>query len=109
MIETNHLLVLVTCPDRACAETIAYELVASNLVACVNIQPGIKSIFLWQGAVDSAEETLLFIKTTTCRFADAETAIRARHPYELPEIIAVPIVAGAKSYLDWIDACVQKR
>ena len=108
MIETNHLLVLTTCPDQRCAESIATALVSSNLAACVNIQPGLRSVYRWQGAIESSEEVLLIIKSIAERYQEVETAIRDLHPYELPEVIAVPIVAGSKSYLRWLEAGVQR-
>lgn len=84
------------------AEAIANRLVSRSVAACVNIIPGLKSVYLWQGAVESDEELLLVIKTTEARYPDVESAILETHPYELPEIVCVPIVAGLPSYLAWI-------
>lgn len=97
-----HHLVLTTCPDNETAERIAQALVTEGLCACVNILPPMRSVYRWKGAVEAAMEQLLLIKAR----ADAQAAIEARirdlHPYELPEIIAVPIVAGLPAYLAWL-------
>ncbi len=95
-------LVLCTCPDRETARTIAAALVEREIAACVNILPGVTSIYRWQGQVEHGEETLLLIKTTRDRYPDLEQDIRARHPYEVPEIIAVPIDQGLPDYLRWV-------
>jgi periplasmic divalent cation tolerance protein len=99
-------LVLTTCPDAGCADRLAEMLVSRNLAACVNIQPQVRSIYQWQGKVESSAEHLLLIKTAADRYAAIETLIKANHPYELPELIAVPIVAGSRDYLGWIHQSV---
>lgn len=99
-------LMLCTSPDRASAEKIAGLLVEGQLAACVNIVAGVTSIYRWQGKIQSAEEHLLLVKTRRSRYADAEAAIIAAHPYEVPEIIAVSIDQGLPAYLRWIDSCV---
>lgn len=76
---------------------------AGNLAACVKIVPGVTSVYRWVGKVDTAEEIQLLIKTSTERYPDLESKIKALHPYELPEISAVPIIAGYGEYLNWID------
>ena len=96
------LIVFCTCPDLASAESIASSLVETRLAACVNLLPGLRSTYRWQGAVERAEEVQLMIKTVPERFAAVRDAILARHPYELPEVIAVEAVAGLDRYLDWI-------
>jgi len=98
-----HYLVLNTCPDLATAQQLANLLVAERLAACVNIVPGVHSVYEWQGKVEQGQECLLYIKTRQERYAALEQAIRAHHPYELPEIVAVPIEAGLPAYLDWVD------
>jgi periplasmic divalent cation tolerance protein len=100
----NHdcCVVLNTCPDANSAEKIAGELIERKLAACVNILPGLRSIYMWKGVRESAEEQLLIIKTTTAAYPILEQAILELHPYELPEIIAVPLVAGLPDYLAWI-------
>jgi periplasmic divalent cation tolerance protein len=84
------------------AEGIANQLVTEGLAACVNIVPGLKSVYMWKGAVAADDELLLLIKTTAARYEDLEAAIREAHPYELPEIVSVPILAGLRGYLQWI-------
>ena len=83
------LLVLTTLPDQTTAETLASALVESRLAACVNILQPCRSIYRWQGTVETADEVPLLIKTTEARYPALEAAIRARHPYEIPEIIAL--------------------
>ncbi|MGB6053636.1 MAG: divalent-cation tolerance protein CutA [Burkholderiaceae bacterium] len=99
---TQALLVLTNMPDAAGAEALARSLVQQGLAACVNILPAVKSVYRWQGALEQAEETTLLIKTGAGRYDELEAALRAAHPYALPEIIALPIVAGLPAYLDWI-------
>ena len=98
------LLVLTNLPDQASAQALATMLVTERLAACVNLLAPCRSVYRWQGAIDSAEETPLLIKTTAERYAALEAAIRARHPYELPEIIAVPLARGLPDYLAWVAA-----
>ena len=94
---------MTTCPDMPAAEKIASELVDNSLAACVQLLPGIRSFFRWQGKVDRADEILLLIKTTAQRYAEIENIINSLHSYEVPEIIAVPVTAGLRDYLNWID------
>ncbi len=96
------ILVLSTCPGSISAKKIAQELVSDKLAACVNIIPGILSYFSWVGKVDKNEEYLLLIKTTEQVYSKLESRLRSIHPYELPEIIVVPIKAGLDDYLNWI-------
>lgn len=95
-------LVLSTCPDRDTAERLARLLVERRLAACVNIVPGLVSVYRWQGEIHRDAECLLLIKTDTERYPALETALRAAHPYELPEIVAVTISNGSTDYLRWI-------
>lgn len=97
----SALLVFCTCPDEATAERIAQALVAERLAACVSRSP-VRSVYRWKGAVDSADEVQLVIKTTQARYDALERRLRALHPYELPEILAVEAAAGLAGYLDWI-------
>ena len=97
------LLVITNCPDEECANAIALALVEEKLAACVNLLPRIQSVYRWQGAVESASEIPLLIKSTASRYPALEAAIRARHPYDVPEIIALPITRGLPEYLNWID------
>lgn len=98
------LLVLTNLPDEASARALATLLVTGRLAACVSVLAPCRSVYRWQGEIESAQEVPLLIKTTAARYADLEAAIRAGHPYELPEIIAVPIVRGLPDYLDWVVA-----
>lgn len=96
------LLVLTHCPDTETAEAIAHALVEARLAACVNLLPPLRSVYRWQGAVETASEIGLLIKSTVQTYPALEAAIRARHPYEVPEIIALDITHGLPAYLDWL-------
>jgi periplasmic divalent cation tolerance protein len=98
------LLVLTNLPDRAAAESLADALITEQLAACVNILAPCRSVYRWQGAVQHDEEHPMLIKTTEERYAALEQAIRTRHPYELPEIVAVRIERGLAAYLEWLAA-----
>ena len=98
------LLVLTNLPDAASARALAEHIVSARLAACVNILAPCRSLYRWQGKVEDAEEVPLLIKTSAERYPELEAAIRARHPYELPEIVAVPLSQGLPAYLDWIAA-----
>ena len=100
----STLLVLTNLPDRAAAEKLADAIVAKNLAACVNILAPCRSVYRWKGAVQHDEEHPMLIKTTRERYAALESEMRAQHPYELPEVIAVPIERGLPAYLDWVAA-----
>ena len=100
----STLLVLTNLPDRAAAERLADALIEKRVAACVNILAPCRSVYRWKGAVQHDEEHPVLIKTTAERYPALETAIRAVHPYELPEIIAVPIERGLPAYLAWVDA-----
>lgn len=104
MESAQTLLILTNLPDAASAQALAARLVAERLAACVNILAPCRSVYRWQGAVEDAQEIPLLIKTTAARYAALESAIRAAHPYELPEIIAVPIARGLPDYLSWVAA-----
>lgn len=100
----SSLLVLTNLPDTASAQALATLLVDERLAACVNILAPARSVYRWQGKVENAEEIPLLIKTSKARYTALEAAIRKHHPYELPEIIAVPIELGLPEYLDWVAA-----
>jgi periplasmic divalent cation tolerance protein len=102
MYGMEALLVLTNLPDEASARALAEHVVTTQLAACVNILPPCRSVYRWQGRMTNTPEVPLFIKTTRQRYADLAAAIRARHPYELPEIVAIPITAGLPAYLDWL-------
>ncbi|MDS4027549.1 MAG: divalent-cation tolerance protein CutA [Candidatus Contendobacter sp.] len=96
------LIILCTCPDQAIAERIAEAVVGERLAACVNIVPGLTSIYRWEGRIQHDAEWLLLIKTRQAVYSRLEARIRALHPYQVPEIIALPIQTGSAAYLDWI-------
>ncbi len=98
------LLVLTNCPDEEVANTIALAVVEARLAACVNILPHVQSIYRWQGSVESATEIPLFIKSTAANYPALESIIRRHHPYEVPEIIALPVAHGLPAYLNWVAA-----
>lgn len=98
-----HCIVLCTVPDAATGETLARALVEARLAACVNVLPGLTSIYRWQDRLHQDSELLLIAKTRRDHFTDLCTTLRSLHPYELPEIIAVPVIDGLPAYLGWID------
>jgi len=93
---------LSTCPDAATAQRIAATLVEERLAACVNLLPGLRSVYRWRGAVEQADEVLLLIKTTHARLDALQARLPQLHPYELPELVAVEVAGGLPAYLDWI-------
>jgi periplasmic divalent cation tolerance protein len=101
------LLVLTTCPDDGSAERLAESLVTCGLAACVNVGAPVTSIYPWEGRIERAAERLLFVKTTTAAYAALERELREQHPYELPEIIALPVTHGLPGYLEWVQECTQ--
>lgn len=96
------LLVMTNMPDAASASRLAQSLVEARLAACVNILPGMQSVYRWQGAIEQAQETVMLIKTVQGRYVELEEAIRQAHPYDVPEIIAVPPVAVWPPYAAWV-------
>ena len=100
----HKLLVFTNLPDRASAERLADLLLGQRLAACVNILAPCRSVYRWKGALQHDEEHPMLIKTSAERYPALEQALREGHPYELPEIIAVPIERGLPAYLDWVAA-----
>lgn len=96
---------MTTTGDRTSAEKLAEMLVEQGLVACANITSGVTSIYRWQGRIEHAQEFMLTAKTTSARYQALEARLREVHPYELPEILAVPITHVLDDYLQWIKAC----
>jgi len=96
------IVVLVTAGSAEIAETIGRSLVEERLAACVNLLPGIRSIYRWEGKVAEDAEWLLVVKTRRSRFAALAERVRSLHSYEVPEVIALEIVEGSKPYLDWL-------
>ena len=101
------LVVYCTAPDQAVASNIAKQLVADRRAACVNILPGVQSIYHWAGQICSDKEMMLMIKTTRAKYAELEAALLDMHPYELPELIALPIETGSQKYLSWVEDSVK--
>ena len=96
------ILVLTQMPDRASAHALARSLLEAHLAACVSVGAPAESLYHWRGQIETAQEFPVAVKTRSERYAEVEAVIRAQHPYELPEIIVVPIVDGLVPYLDWI-------
>ena len=96
------LLVLTNVPDDASAHAIARNVVERRFAACVNVLPAVRSVYQWQGKVEEATEVTMLIKSTQDRYVELEAAIKAAHPYDVPEIIAVPVATGLPAYLNWI-------
>lgn len=103
------LLVLCSCPDESVALDIARILVRESLAACVNHLPPMTSIYQWEGRICEQSEQLLLIKTTPARYQALEMRLKTLHPYETPEIIAVPVVTGSSQYLAWLGAATDDR
>lgn len=105
----SAIVVLTMLPERADAETLARELLSARLAACIQIGAAVRSLYHWRGQIETASEIPMAIKTRAELYASVEAAIRERHPYELPEIIAVPITDGLPAYVDWISAETAER
>ena len=99
---SEFVVVLMTAPDADVAGSIAHTLVEERLVACVNILPGLRSLYHWQGKLCDDAEVLCLMKTRLDLFAPLQKRIASLHPYEVPETIALPLVAGSASYLGWL-------
>ena len=103
MARTQKIVVLTNCESLREARRIAAALVEQRLAACVNVNSvPVESVYRWKGRVERAKEVLVIIKTSRARFAAVERAIRALHSYDVPEIIALPIIAGSREYLAWL-------
>ena len=100
--QTDTLVVFTNLPDRDAALKLARGLVERRLAACVNVLNGCTSIYRWKGAVEQTDEVPVLIKARAGRYDELEAAIRELHPYELPEVVAVPVVRGLSDYLDWV-------
>lgn len=101
--------VLSACPDEQTGKRIAEALVSEGYATCVNRSSGLQSTYFWDGRLQDDAEILLIIKTTASRLADLTERLRALHPYELPEVIAIPVIGGNEGYLDWVRAGVRKN
>ena len=96
------LLILTNVPDQATAEKLARALIDQRAAACVNVLAPCRSIYRWQGAVETADEIPLLIKSTVANYSDVERIVRAQHPYDVPELIALPITQGLPAWLEWL-------
>lgn len=104
----NTLIVLTTLPDEETAVAIAERLVEQNLAACVNISGEITSVYRWNGQIQNDKECQLAIKTTRERYPALQTWLTRQHPYNIPEILALPIAEGLPDYLKWVETCTEK-
>lgn len=96
------IIVLVTVPDHNVARKISETILAARLAACVNILPGVQSMYWWEGKIADEQEVLLMMKTTEARYDSLSQTIKSVHPYEVPEILAVPILNGLPQYIEWV-------
>lgn len=109
-MEHRYVIVLITVPSREAGEKVAGQLLDKRLAACVNFVPGVHSLYLWKGEVTADDELLLVVKSRADLFEEQLVpTVKAVHPYEVPEIIALPILMGSKSYLDWIEESTAKN
>ncbi|MEJ2214323.1 MAG: divalent-cation tolerance protein CutA [Gammaproteobacteria bacterium] len=103
----SAIVIYCTCPDIETAERISRLSVEQRMAACINMIPGITSIYTWDGNIQQDQEVLLVIKSTKDRFGDIQNLINDEHPYDLPELIAVPITESSPDYLEWIKQCTK--
>jgi len=99
------LVILTTWPDAEKARAAARVLIDERLVACANIVPAVEAIYRWEGNIETASEALMILKSTIGRYVELETRIKALHPYEVPEIVALPVSDGLIAYLRWVQDC----
>jgi periplasmic divalent cation tolerance protein len=108
MIEKDKIVVAMTaCPSREVADHVARTLVGERLAACVNQIPGVTSTYIWRGKLQTDAEVVLMMKTTVGKFDTLKLRVKELHPYELPELIAIPVCAGAENYLAWVRETVE--
>ncbi len=105
-MKTAHIVILVTAKDKKEASRIARGLLEAKLIACANIIDGLRSMFWWQGKIDSSREVLLVLKTQHKLFPKVCAKVKSLHSYQTPEIISLPIINGSRDYLKWIDSSV---
>lgn len=104
----EYCLVISTCPDEGVAKSIASGIIDAHLAACINILPKVVSVYEWQGKKEQSDETMLLIKANREQYAALQAFIVSKHPYELPEVIAVPICDGLPDYLAWLSGTLRK-
>ncbi len=107
MVGAKHALALVTAPDLKTARKIASAVLKSKLAACANLIPKIESHYWWQGKLEKSAEVLLLFKTTPAKLSALEKCVLSNHPYDTPEFVVLPIAAGNKRYLAWLEASVR--
>ncbi len=105
---SDCVVVFITAPNIEEAESLGKKLVEEGLAACVNIVPGISSIFLWEGKLCKEQEVLMLVKSTSALFPSLSEYVREHHSYEVPEVIALPVTGGLKAYLDWLEGSCKK-
>jgi len=108
-LQSTHIIVMVTTASKQEAENIAQHLLKERLIACANITDPVSSLFHWAGKLEKAEEYLIFMKSRKDLFEKLTETVKALHSYEVPEIIALPIIEGSKAYLDWLDSCLAEQ
>jgi periplasmic divalent cation tolerance protein len=101
-VTTNVRVVMVTAPDEETAVSLARDLLESRLAACVNVVPGVRSLYRWEGKIAHEGEVLMVIKSTDHALAALVERVQARHPYEVPEVLVVEVTGGASRYIDWV-------
>jgi len=106
---TDKIVVLSTCASEDEAERLARSMVEQRLAACVNVVPRIRSYYRWKGAIESAEEFLLVIKSSRERMAELRAALEKEHSYEVPEVLVLPVIDGAANYLNWLQANLERE
>jgi periplasmic divalent cation tolerance protein len=104
---TNFQIIFSTCASREQAEQIAQRLLELQLAACINILPGVQSIYRWEGGIESAAEVLLLIKTRAALTHEVQSTIAALHSYEVPEFLVLPVAGGSESYLAWLETSLR--
>jgi len=109
MSKTEAIVVLLTTANGEEADRLAEMLVSSQLAACVQIIPGMESVYRWRGNIERQAEVLLIAKTTRSKFEQLERQVRASHSYETPEIVALPVIAGSAAYLEWLHSSLDAR
>jgi periplasmic divalent cation tolerance protein len=104
---TDQIVVLSTCSSEEEAERLARLLVEQRLAACVSVVPGVRSFYRWRGAIESASEWLLVMKSSRALFSELSAAVERAHSYEVPEVLALPVIEGASNYLNWITSSLR--
>jgi len=105
-MKNKVIMVFTTCPDTALARQFGQHLVSAGMAACVNLVPGVSSIYRWQGDVQEDQEVMMIIKTVQARLAEVTAWIEQNHPYDLPEVMAMPVEDGLNGYLQWVQDAV---